>query len=378
MKINRFFLTSLALILATFCHSQKLKTLYYTDQWELTTQGAAKYYRICLFDTIKTQFIGEVKDFAMDGQLIMSGSYQDGIKNGPFTFYYPSGQIESEGVFQKNMRTGTWKYFFPDGKPLREVRFTGEDFFVVSFYNQNGELVIQNGTGEWHFIYEWYGFPLKFEVKGNFQEGKKVGEWICGFVNGELLYKEIFKNGVFKSGYLFNPDGSKKEKSTEEFQNKFIAPFKFEVTEKFIYRDGLTRNNYPFFSFLPVPYSPAPAFDTTGYDKKVFLVVEQPPEFVGGLEAMYKFIAMNMKYPASARKRGIEGSVFVGFIIDADGVIREASIIKGISVDCNDEALRVIKMMPKWNPGIQSGRPVRVKFVLPIKFKIDEVRTRPR
>ena len=104
---------------------------------------------------------------------------------------------------------------------------------------------------------------------------------------------------------------------------------------------------------------------------KVFLVVEQPPEFEGGLEAMYKFISKNMKYPASARRMNIEGSVFVGFVVDADGKISEASIIKGISADCDKEALRVVQMMPKWRPGKQSGRPVRVKFVLPIKFKLD-------
>jgi periplasmic protein TonB len=115
---------------------------------------------------------------------------------------------------------------------------------------------------------------------------------------------------------------------------------------------------------------PAPAVVEEDVNK-VFLVVEQPPEFDGGLEAMYKFISKNMKYPASARRMNIEGSVFVGFVVDADGKISEASIIKGISADCDKEALRVVQMMPKWRPGKQSGRPVRVKFVLPIKFKLD-------
>ena len=115
-----------------------------------------------------------------------------------------------------------------------------------------------------------------------------------------------------------------------------------------------------------------PVEEAKGEDpNKVFLVVEQPPEFEGGLEAMYKFIGKNMKYPASARRMNIEGSVFVGFVVDADGKISEASIIKGISADCDKEALRVVQMMPKWRPGKQSGRPVRVKFVLPIKFKLD-------
>lgn len=115
---------------------------------------------------------------------------------------------------------------------------------------------------------------------------------------------------------------------------------------------------------------PAPAVVEEDVNK-VFLVVEQPPEFEGGMEAMYKFINKNMKYPASARRMNIEGSVFVGFVVDADGKISEAAVIKGISADCDKEALRVVQMMPKWKPGKQSGRPVRVKFVLPIKFRLD-------
>ena len=104
---------------------------------------------------------------------------------------------------------------------------------------------------------------------------------------------------------------------------------------------------------------------------KVFLVVEQPPEFEGGIEAMYKFIYKNVKYPASARRMNVEGSVYVGFVVDADGKISEASVIKGISADCDKEALRVVKLMPKWRPGKQSGRAVRVKYVLPIKYRLD-------
>ena len=104
---------------------------------------------------------------------------------------------------------------------------------------------------------------------------------------------------------------------------------------------------------------------------KVFLVVEQPPEFEGGQEGLNKFVYKNIKYPASARRMNIEGTVYVGFVVNADGAVSEANIIKGISADCDKEALRVIQMMPKWRPGKQSGRPVRVKFVYPIKFKLD-------
>jgi TonB family protein len=355
-------------------------TLYYNGGWVLTIKDSSVYYRTCLLDTINNQFIGEVKDFTRDGKLLMTGTYQKAPKttsatpryqkNGIFTLYYPSGQIESKGEFRNDLRDGVWNYYYPNGKPFRQVRFVGDDFFVVSSYDSNGNLVVSNGTGEWHNVYEWYGVDHKIEVKGKLSNWKKEGEWVCSFANGEILYKEIFKGDLFQSGYYTRPDGRRKEQYYIELKNKFLPPCKLEATEKFLYDDRLTRNDYSFFSFLPKPRVYNPALDTISDDRKVFLVVDTPPEYVGGLEAMYKFISRNMRYPASARKMNIQGSVFVGFIVEPDGTVSEAAVIKGVSDDCDQEALRVVKMMPKWIPGKQNGRAVRVKFILPMKFKL--------
>lgn len=100
----------------------------------------------------------------------------------------------------------------------------------------------------------------------------------------------------------------------------------------------------------------------------VYTTVEQQPEFVGGFGAMMKFLSSNMKYPASARRMGIDGSVFVRFVVEPDGSISNVEILKGISGDCDKEAARVVGKMPNWKPGKQNGRAVRVRFVLPLKF----------
>ncbi|HYI78465.1 MAG TPA: energy transducer TonB [Chryseolinea sp.] len=102
----------------------------------------------------------------------------------------------------------------------------------------------------------------------------------------------------------------------------------------------------------------------------IFTIVEQQAEFDGGFEAMAKFLAKNMKYPAQARRMGIEGSVFVSFVIDREGNISDPQVIKGISADCDKEAIRVVKMMPPWRPGKQNGKAVKCRFVLPIKFRL--------
>lgn len=101
---------------------------------------------------------------------------------------------------------------------------------------------------------------------------------------------------------------------------------------------------------------------------KVYMVVEQQPEFPGGVAAMMKFISQNLKYPSQARRMGTEGSVFVEFVVDQQGTITGAKVIKGIGSGCDEEAVRVVQKMPPWKPGKQNGKAVKVRFVLPLKF----------
>jgi periplasmic protein TonB len=99
-------------------------------------------------------------------------------------------------------------------------------------------------------------------------------------------------------------------------------------------------------------------------------MVEQMPEYNGGDKAMAKFISKNIRYPVVAQRMKITGTVFVSFIINEDGSISEVSILKGISKECDEEAKRVVEMMPMWIPGKQDDKYVKVRFVCPIKFKL--------
>jgi periplasmic protein TonB len=95
------------------------------------------------------------------------------------------------------------------------------------------------------------------------------------------------------------------------------------------------------------------------------------PTYTGGAEEMMKFLQRNLRYPASARRMGIEGTVFVKFIVNGDGSLSDVHVIRGIHPDCDKEAARVIAMLPGWIGGKQGGRPVGVRMVLPIKFKLE-------
>lgn len=99
-------------------------------------------------------------------------------------------------------------------------------------------------------------------------------------------------------------------------------------------------------------------------------LVETMPEYPGGNEALYKFIGKHLKYPKKAHKKGIEGKVYVQFVIDKEGNVTNAKVLKGIGFGCDEEALRVVNKMPKWKQGTQRGKPVPVVFTLPFSFKL--------
>ena len=102
----------------------------------------------------------------------------------------------------------------------------------------------------------------------------------------------------------------------------------------------------------------------------VFMVVEDQPEFPGGTEAMLKFFQDNMAYPESCKEAGIQGRVIATFVVEKDGSVTDIEIAKSVHPDLDAEAIRVIKAMPAWKPGKQRGELVRVKFAVPVNFKL--------
>ena len=104
---------------------------------------------------------------------------------------------------------------------------------------------------------------------------------------------------------------------------------------------------------------------------ELFVVVEQQPEYPGGMDALRTFLTKNLNYPRSAANASISGRVFVSFVVNTDGSLTDVQVLKGIGFGCDEEAIRVIQKMPHWRPGKQSGRAVRVKYNLPIAFALE-------
>lgn len=413
MKSVFIVLLSLAGILNV--RAQETRTIYYSSKWEITSKEKATYFRLCEINSgMKNCFFnGKVNDYLMDGRIIMTGAYSDvGLKTGEFVFYHPSGQVQAQGRFENGLRTKTWKYFFENGELERQVKFPvqeryaaiNSDFEPVSAYDSTGAALIVDGTGDWHYEYEWYGIVDHYIIDGKVKNGKKHGFWTCSLSNGQLLYREFYKNNIFKEGIVI--EGKTQEKLVQPVNNKFVLPYKFEVTESFVYQKDITKKNYPFLSFLPSEAeadSTQSTRDTTNRnlpeDEKIFFsvdprkvnqanaatkkdtlfaesneqvyyAVDEPAQFPGGQSELTKFLQTNIRYPAEAKRSGYYGRVFVKYIVEKDGSISNIEVIKGIHASLNEEAIRIISLFPKWVPGKQSGEAVRSQFVLPIFFNL--------
>lgn len=109
---------------------------------------------------------------------------------------------------------------------------------------------------------------------------------------------------------------------------------------------------------------------TQDVEEKVWDVIEQMPEFPGGEAELMKFLSSNIKYPVIAQENGIQGKVIIGFIVSKTGVISDITVLRSLDPACDREAVRVVKLLPKWIPGKQNGENVNVRYTLPVAFKL--------
>jgi periplasmic protein TonB len=121
--------------------------------------------------------------------------------------------------------------------------------------------------------------------------------------------------------------------------------------------------------FIP-PVSVKLADENSLPDDTPFVSVQNMPEYPGGINALKAFLATNIEFPETAARVGIEGTVYVYFVVEKDGSVSNIKTLRGINDDCNEEAERVIGLLPKWKPGNQQGKTVRVSYTIPVSFKL--------
>ncbi len=217
----------------------------------------------------------------------------------------------------------------------------------------------------------------KISVKGQYENDEKSGEWLSyNFDTGALYLKTNYTNGKINGLQESFDDGILRSSYTY-LNNERNGPFTVYDSLGNVYNQGQYKDDLIIEQTLEENDNPNP-------DEEEFKIVELMPMFSGCEEIedykvrktcaqnlMLRHIYSNVKYPARARERDVEGTAVIRFVVDKEGYITEIVAIKGVQEDIEKEALRVVREMPKWHPGTQGGVPVKVQFNLPIKFRLE-------
>jgi len=159
------------------------------------------------------------------------------------------------------------------------------------------------------------------------------------------------------------------KKSTRFARLKAIILFPAVISILVLYAIGCKQSTDTIEPPPPQPPPPPPTEMQSSSDE-IFTVVENMPQFPGGDKARMHYMSQNLMYPESVINKKIEGTVYIAFIVEKDGTVNEVKILRGIGEECDSEVFRIVSGMPKWTPGTQSGLAVRVKYTMPVKFKL--------
>ncbi len=215
-------------------------------------------------------------------------------------------------------------------------------------------------------------------------EDKKVIYVLMGFVfvlsvcyvAFEWTEKEVTKYEVADTDFLFEEEVEIQQTSQQETTPPPPPPAVQEVEVLNVVEDDVETESIEIntedekdVEVVIAPPVEAPVEEEE--EEVVFVVVETMPEFPGGQQALFKYLSENVKYPVIAQENGIQGRVICQFVVNKDGAIVDVEVVRsGGDPSLDKEAVRVIKSMPKWNPGKQRGKAVRVKYTVPVNFRL--------
>jgi TonB family protein len=233
--------------------------------------------------------------------------------------FYHNGRKRKIITYKDGFIVGEEYSFFPNGKPYLVVGYpeTGSyydhvngNYLIKANYDSVGTALVENGNG----YYKGYDDKFTYvDEEGAVKNGKKDGQWKGDFKDSKITFNETYKDGVLIKGSATFKDGT----TTEYFKSR-------EVT----------------------------------------------PRFKGGLTGFDEYLTMHTVYPDYARANDIQGIVMISFVCEKDGSLTDVKVAKSVSPSLDAEAVRVIKNCPKWIPGTQFGRVVRVSYSVPINFAL--------
>jgi protein TonB len=296
--------------------------------------------------------------FYPDGKKQLSFECIGNMKSGLYNFWYPSGQLNLSGSYFNNQKEGEFKLFDVSGNLLRTGVY------------QKGKLISGDAVVE-NKIYDepekqamFRGGNIAFN---DYLKSKTVQLECVKQIPSDESYVIGMNMTIAETGKLVGIDVTS---SPNDFDTEVLSAA-FGQFQGFI---PASVENMPVKSILPMTLlvtneglqNILEAADST--DINVYNVVEEMPEFPGGIKGMQTFLMSNIRYPAEAAERGIMGQVIVSFIVERDGSIKNIYITHSVHPLVDAEAIRIIKKMPRWIPGKINGETVRVKFSVPLNF----------
>ena len=243
-----------------------------------------------------------------DGTLF--GREYHNLENSYSVYYYPQSVVQMEYYKGRNgqAQLNSW---YPNGSPQEERVMEDNRWLIWSQWDSLGHQYVSKGNGLART--RSLGETGAVMEEGVVKNGMKEGRWTAKYPDGKLFYEEEYEEGTLRTGTAHYTDGS-------------------------------------------ISYQDAP---------------EQQPEFQGGARSMYQFLASNIRYPPDAARRGVAGRVLVSFVVCQDGTVCDINANSTLGYGLEEEAVRIIKKMNgKWEPGMQRGKAVRVKYNLPISFQL--------
>lgn len=272
------------------------------------TKDSADYWMVVKKPDTAGKYPYSVYEYGKDGKVrLKTNAYTNDLDlkyQGRYTAYFPSGRTKAAGLYEGGDMKGRQMYFYPNGK-----------LYCIITYNRPGVGYFGECRDSTGAVLTTNGNGIWKQYDDDFKAVTAEGKMVNGLQDGEWRIRKSVKENVV-----------------------------------FVFKNGLDIT--------------AARSDSN----KVFKPVEVVPSYPGGMEALFRFIAKNIRYPKAARENGTQGKVTVDFVVERDGKLTDVKVSHGIGDGCDEESVRVIKLSSPWIPGMEGLHPVRVAYSVPISF----------
>ena len=302
--------------------------------------------------------IAEITTYYKNGNKHMLLSGDDKILNGPYKIWFSNGRLNLAGNYINNEKDGLFQLFDESDSIIKEGQY--EKGSLVSGEAVVADVLYDDPNMKAKFIEGLAAFSEELKKRSVGMESvKKLDDSFIKYFNLRL--------DIEKQGNVSNVDIISQAFDSEiEIIKSTFSDFSGFLPGKV---EGIPVNSSLYIEVMLNADGVKLAFDENDtINELVYLFVEEMPEFPNGEKAMRTHIANNIRYPVLAQENGIQGKVYVYFIVEKDGSINTFRVVRGAHPVLDEEAIRVLKTMPIWKPGKQKGEPVRISYTVPISF----------